>query len=181
VRRRVTLYPSVELRRRAETVNVSDVASLARLIKLQCELTELLATQKSGVALAANQAGSRLRAFVISRRHADDSGDPRVQGLPTLLVNPEIVSRSDSESVEAEGCLSFPGLSRLKPRSTSVTLRFWSPVGGQREVELEGFWARVAQHEVEHLDGGTFIDDLPEKQRIMIAAQMAARKRRGRP
>lgn len=103
--------------------------------------------QANGIGLAAPQLGSSVRIVVLA--------PPGVRPIP--LINPEVVSRS-GEQVGQEGCLSIPGLYGDVNRALSVEVIGFDRKGRRVGYELEGLPARVAQHEIDHLDGVLFID-----------------------
>ncbi|HLD08054.1 MAG TPA: peptide deformylase [Candidatus Peribacterales bacterium] len=74
------------------------------------------------------------------------------------LVNPEILWKSDQVIVGEEGCLSLPDIWLQIPRAKEIVLRFSDEKGEEHERKLEGFDARVVQHEVDHLDGILIVD-----------------------
>ena len=69
------------------------------------------------------------------------------------FVNPEIVAVSEEEEVLSEGCLSIPGLRGDISRHLGIIMRFQDLEFRQHEAEFQGFFARVLQHEVDHLNG----------------------------
>lgn len=75
-----------------------------------------------------------------------------------LLVNPEILWKSENTVLGEEGCLSLPNIWLNVPRSTDIILRYVDPKGREFEKKLSGFDARVVQHEVDHLDGILIVD-----------------------
>ncbi len=99
-----------------------------------------------GVGLAAPQVGVLQRIVVISPDQK-----------PIVLINPEIVHREGSQIGE-EGCLSIPGLYGDVERYDYVEVDAIDRKGREVTFELEGFAARIAQHEIDHLDGILFID-----------------------
>ena len=115
-----------------------------------------------GVGLAANQVHAGRRAAVIEVR-AEASRARAVEAVPlTALVNPEIIERSP-ELVEGwEGCLSVPGLRGLVPRHRSVRLRALGRDGEALDIRAEGYFARIIQHECDHLDGKVYLDRMPD-------------------
>jgi peptide deformylase len=122
------------------------------------ELAELVADMDdtmramNGAGLAAPQIGVSLRVVIFEVR-----GNPRypdVADVPyTVLVNPELTPLDDAMEDGWEGCLSVPGLRGLVPRYRSLRYRGFDAHGRPIDRTVEGFHARVVQHEVDHLDG----------------------------
>ena len=155
-RRRLALaqirqYPDPALRMTARDVETFD-DELSRLAE---RMTNLM-RDASGVGLAATQVGVLRRLFVFQ---PDDDETAAV-------VNPRITRRSDESEVDDEGCLSLQGVQVPVERASSVRLE-GKDVGGRAvSFNLEGMGARVAQHELDHLDGVLIIDrTTPEARR----------------
>src|SRR5579883_8861 len=103
-----------------------------------------------GVGLAAPQIGESLRVLVAE--YEDEQ---------VALVNPEIVKRSDEIELGTEGCLSIPGyVGENVPRATAVTVKARDPRGKEIRVRADGWFARILQHEIDHLDGVLYIDHI---------------------
>ncbi len=100
-----------------------------------------------GVGLAAPQVGESLRICIVP-----------INNKFTALIDPEITSKSEETNVDEEGCLSLPGVYLPIARSSAVTLTYTDTKGQHQERKLEMFEARVAQHEVDHLDGILIVD-----------------------
>jgi peptide deformylase len=112
-----------------------------------------------GVGLAGPQVGVPLRLFVYD--YAADDGTPRrgVAINPVLYVSPPPLGEAD-EDTDSEGCLSFPGERFPLRRSERALLRAVDLDGTPFEIEAEGWFARVFQHEFDHLDGILYTDRL---------------------
>jgi peptide deformylase len=155
-RRRVALaqirqYGDPVLRMRAKEVDAFD-EDLAGLVE---RMTVLMA-DANGVGLAANQVGV-LRRVLVLQRAADEE--------PVAVVNPRIVERSGETAVDDEGCLSLRGVLVPVERSLRLTLEGQDPAGADVRLELEELGARVAQHEVDHLDGILILDRTTDESR----------------
>jgi peptide deformylase len=109
-----------------------------------------------GVGLAAPQVGVPLRMMLVC-----PSGEP---GQEQVLINPQILT-TDGTQVGEEGCLSFPGIYGDVPRAQRLKLRYRDLDGATREMDLDGFVARIVQHEADHLDGKVFIDKMDAQSR----------------
>lgn len=114
--------------------------------------------EQRGVGLAAPQIGLRLRLVVI------DSGDKQ----PLALINPRILDRDEREEVAREGCLSIPGWRGDVPRSTAVKVSTDTIRGETVEMDFSGYLARVAQHEIDHLDGVLFTDRMDPDAKLSV-------------
>ena len=118
-----------------------------------------------GVGLAANQVALPYRLFIVNTAGRRDEGEELV------FINPSI-SRPRGSAVQEEGCLSLPGLRMDVRRPEKVVLEAWVLDGTKVQLDLDGFLARVVQHEFDHLEGRLFTDRLPE------AAAIEARRTR---
>jgi peptide deformylase len=119
-----------------------------------------------GVGLAAPQVGHSLQLAVIEDREeyhrkltADQLAERQRQPVPFhVIINPRIVS-FDSASVEFfEGCLSVAGYSAIVPRARSVTVEYLNELGETKRVHAAGWYARILQHEIDHLAGTLYVD-----------------------
>jgi peptide deformylase len=106
----------------------------------------------TGAGLAAPQIGVPLRVVIFGV-----TANPRYPGVEevpdTVLINPQISVLSDEEEEGWEGCLSVPGLRGWVPRWRRLRYSGFDEKGKSFQREVEGFHARVVQHEVDHLDG----------------------------
>jgi peptide deformylase len=118
-----------------------------------------------GIGLAAIQVGVPRRLIVLDVAQREDETAERD---PVVMINPEILSRSDEMSVREEGCLSIPEYYAEVERPASLRLRFLDRDGKRQEIEAGGVLATCIQHEVDHLDGKLFIDYLSKLKRDMV-------------
>lgn len=122
--------------------------------ELQALLRDMVDTMQAagGVGLAAPQIGEDLQVVLFGFEHSDRY--PDAPPVPrTVLCNPVIEPLSDAEEEGWEGCLSVPGLRGLVPRFTRIRYRGFDLDGNSIDREVEGFHARVVQHECDHLIG----------------------------
>lgn len=132
-----------------------------------------------GVGLAAPQVGVGLRIFVYN--YQDDDGLPWRGEIinPELWVRPLEPGSADPDE-ESEGCLSFPGERFPLRRSDEVLVTGLDLTGAPVEIRVDGWRARIVQHEFDHLDGILYIDRLDDSD--WKTTQKIARKRGwGRP
>ncbi len=132
--------------------------------RVDAELKDMIAQmfalmyRHEGVGLAANQVDLPYRLFV-----ANPSGDPENKEAEHVFINP--VLRGGKGHVEGEeGCLSIPGLLGPVIRKEKITIEAYNLKGESFVGELDGFFARIVQHETDHLDGALFIDRLSPAQ-----------------
>ena len=125
-----------------------------QIVTLADRMVQTMRTHPRCVGLAAPQVGSSIRIAVM-----DVTGHPKASANHGLLVlvNPEI-RRAEGRILQREGCLSIPDFTANVRRAARVWLRTFDQYGVFKEIELEGFEAIVAQHEVDHLDGMLFLD-----------------------
>jgi peptide deformylase len=136
------------LRRVAEPVGAFGSPELLELVRDMDDTMRSL----NGAGLAAPQIGVSLRVVIFEVKR--NPRYPAVGEVPyTVLVNPELLPLGDELEDGWEGCLSVPGLRGLVPRHRRLRYRGWDAHGLPLERSVEGFHARVVQHEVDHLDG----------------------------
>ena len=121
---------------------------------LSALITDMFDTMaaEGGVGLAAPQIGVGLRVVIFGFEHSQRY--PDVAPVPTtILINPLITALDDNTEDGWEGCLSVPGLRGVVPRWRRIRYSGFDPYGDPIEREVEGFHARVVQHECDHLIG----------------------------
>jgi peptide deformylase len=141
------------LRAKAKKVSRYD----AYLERLVADMWETM-REAPGVGLAAPQVGESIRVLVAE--YEDNA---------VALVNPEIIKRAEDEELGTEGCLSIPGyIGDDVPRSAAVTIKARDPKGKEIRIKAEGWFARILQHEIDHLDGILYTDRVaPDKVRVV--------------
>ena len=137
------------LLRTAQAVTLFDTDALHLLI------SDLLDTMRSvnGAGLAAPQIGVDLQLVVFGTREANPRYPDRPIVPPTVLINPVITPIGDAQDDDWEGCLSVPGLRGLVPRWSRIRYTGFDPYGDAIDRTVDGFHARVVQHECDHLIG----------------------------
>jgi peptide deformylase len=122
-----------------------------------------------GVGLAATQVDVHERLIVM------DTSEQRDQ--PVVLINPEIIARSDEMKVSEEGCLSVPQIYEKVERHARVTVRALGRDGEPFEMEAEGLASVCVQHEMDHLLGKVFVEYLSLLKRDRIKTKMLKKAR----
>ena len=142
-------YPHPTLRHVSKDLKRVD----SELCDMVAQMFELM-YEHEGVGLAANQVDLPYRLFV-----TNPSGDRDNPEAEQVFINP--VLRAGKGQTEAEeGCLSIPGVLGPVVRQEKITVEAYDLAGEAFCGEMEGLFARVVQHEVDHLDGKLFIDRL---------------------
>lgn len=136
----IVKYPAPVLLKRAELVK--DVSEVRKLIR---DMFDTLYDTKSGVGLAAPQVGFGVRLFVVNLT--------REKKNELVFINPEVERESMAQKQEVEGCLSLPGLQVTVSRCEKIVVNAFDANGRVKKHTLEGFMARVVQHEYDHLQG----------------------------
>ncbi len=139
-----------------------------KLKKIVNDMSEALAKEDDGVALAAPQIGLALRIFIVSGKIFTREDNDRPAGLagkvkPDLVfINPTITSLSKTKQVMEEGCLSVRWLYGEVKRATKATVTAYDITGKKFTRSSSGLLARIFQHEIDHLDGILFTDKTKE-------------------
>jgi peptide deformylase len=119
-----------------------------------------------GVGLAANQVDLPYRVFI-----ANVEGDPNATDAECVFINPVII-RGSGQAEREEGCLSIPGVYAPVNRKEKVTVQAYNLAGEEVSGDFEGLFARIVQHEIDHLDGRLFIDRIEPLRRADLAGQL---------
>jgi len=152
------------LRQRARPLNVAEIRSR--------EIQELIKSMRKcmheapGVGLAAPQLGLALQLAVIEDRedyHKDVSEallqERERRPVPFhAIINPAVEEMGNETAEFFEGCLSLSGFSALVPRARSVRVTCLDERGHHKVIEASGWYARILQHEIDHLNGTLYID-----------------------
>lgn len=123
-----------------------------------------------GRGLAAPQVGVLKRLFVM------DPGWKDGDRMPTVCIDPEIVEQSEEMETGVEGCLSIPDVPLSVTRPARVVMRWTDADGNRADHALEGFAAKCAQHELDHLNGKVIFNRVdPIKRAVMENAYLEGR------
>lgn len=133
--------------------------------KLIAQMREAM-HEAPGVGLAAPQVGHSIQLAVIEDReqyHKDIAPEQLAakerRRVPFhVLINPRVVSQSEDTREFFEGCLSLPGYTAIVRRARAVKVECLDETGNSRSIEATGWYARILQHEIDHLQGRLYID-----------------------
>ena len=167
----ILIVPDPTLRKTSRAITPADFESLKSLIPA------MFATmyKAPGIGLAAPQVGKLLRLVVM------DLAPDKVP-TPLVLINPEIVAKSDDKAIREEGCLSLPDQYAEITRPAWVRVKYLNEAGVRREIEGDGLLAACLQHEIDHLNGVLFVDYLSALKRNILLRKLAKeqKERRGK-
>jgi len=137
--------PDSSLRKRSKEVDKKEIPEPA----FQAWLDDLVETMHvaDGVGIAAPQIGRGIRVFVATNKN-----------VAHVLINPEIIGKSWRRVDGEEGCLSVPGKYGIVSRHRAIKMKALNREGKTVHFNAKGFFARVLQHELDHLDGILFLD-----------------------
>ncbi|HEY5467853.1 MAG TPA: peptide deformylase [Coriobacteriia bacterium] len=160
----ILVHPNPALKQPAALVDPASDKELMRLVRSMAKTMY----DAPGVGLAATQVGVQKRVIVFDLE----------DGL-VALCNPLIVETSEETDVDDEGCLSLPGITVPVERAVSCVCEALDVKGAPVRLEAEGFFARVLQHETDHLDGLLIIDRAtPEERRAAMRRYREAAEER---
>jgi len=167
----IIIAPDPRLKTKAGPVDAVDDS----IRKLVADMFDTMYAEK-GIGLAAVQVGVMKRILVADVTWRDEDGQI---GEQHVLLNPEILKNSDDLNVYKEGCLSFPEQYSDVTRPKSVRVRFLNLEGKTEETEFDGLLATCIQHEIDHLNGITFVDHISMVKRDMILRKLTKQKKMG--
>ena len=165
--RPIVLYPDPVLLRPTQPVEAVDQG----VLDLIQDLVETMHAAP-GIGLAANQVGEGRRVCVVDLSVGETPDDLKV------LVNPRVVAAQGSQ-VDEEGCLSFPDITLEVERAERVTVEALDREGRPFTLTAEGLLARAMLHEIEHLDGQTFLRNVSSLKRQLVTRQIRKRMKAG--
>lgn len=155
----IIFLPEPILRRKAKPVTKFDK-------ELQTLIDDMIETMREapGVGLAAPQVNIPLQLAVVE--YAEDEDDEEAEDMDAppkpkklyVLINPEIVKKSEEKVMGIEGCLSIPGLQGEVERHEAIQVKALNRHGQPVKLKVDGWMARIFQHEIDHLNGVLFTD-----------------------
>jgi len=157
-------YPDPRLHTVAKPVEVVD----DRIRQLVKDMAQTM-YDAPGIGLAATQVNVHERVIVIDL--SEEQNDLMV------LINPEIVWRSDEEQSYEEGCLSVPGIYETVKRAAQIRVKTLDENGQEKTIEADGLLAVCIQHEMDHLAGRVFVEKLSMLKQSRIKTKLQKQKR----
>jgi peptide deformylase len=164
----VYVYGQPVLRKVAEDIP-TDYPNLNILIENMFETMD----NADGVGLAAPQIGLPIRVVVVNLDVLSEEF-PEFKGFRRAFINPHIIERTGDEISMEEGCLSLPGIHESVKRNNKIRVQYLDEKFEAHDELVEGYLARVMQHEFDHLDGKLFIDHISPLRKQMIKGKLNA-------
>jgi len=169
----ITVYGDKILREIAKPIENIDGEVIAKIQQMFFTMR-----QASGIGLAANQVGWNGKLFVIDLSPVEGFEDHK----PVVMINPEIVEKSDELVIFEEGCLSLPFIRAEVERPESIVIRYYDTDEKEHEIEADDWFARVIQHEYDHLLGKMIPDRVtPDLKKKMQKELLRIMKRQIEP
>jgi peptide deformylase len=154
------------LRKKAAVVKDIDSIEIRQIIEA---MQSTLATTQ-GVGLAAPQISESKRIIIVASRPTPRyPSAPQME--PTIMFNPSFQALSNDKEKDWEGCLSIPGIRALVPRYKAIMIHYSDQQGQLVELKLNGFVARVFQHEYDHLEGKVYLDRVEDNKDIFAESE----------
>lgn len=165
----IYIYGQPVLRKESADIE-KDYPNLKELLANMFETME----EANGVGLAAPQVGLNIRVVVIDLDVLSEDF-PEYKGFKKGFINPHIIEydETNTESLE-EGCLSLPGIQEKVTRPTRIHVQYLDEDLNEHDEWVEGYLARVMQHEFDHLDAKMFIDRISPLRKQLIKSKLKA-------
>ena len=165
----IYIYGQPVLRKVAEDIT----PEYPQLKELISDMWETLA-ESEGIGLAAPQIGKSIRLVVIDLDVLSDDL-PEYKGFRHVYINPHIVEYDETKTdTSEEGCLSLPAIHEKVERPTRIHVEWDDESFQHHDGWIEGYLARVMQHEFDHLDGKMFVDRISPLRKQLIKSKLRA-------
>lgn len=165
----IYIYGQPVLKKVAEDIP-TDYPNLQQLIADMFDTLD----DSGGIGLAAPQIGKSIRLSVIDLDVISDDL-PEYKGFRKAFINPHIVEYDETNTdTQEEGCLSLPGLHENVTRPTRIRVQWKDEQWQDHDEWIEGYLARVMQHEFDHLDGHVFIEKISPLRKQLIKNKLRA-------
>ena len=165
----IYLYGSEVLRRENVDVDLTDKEGIAKLLEDMRDTLKLA----DGCGLAAPQVGVNKRLVIVDGRELTESYD-NMEDFVRVMINPEVLEESEETCEYSEGCLSVPGIYAEVIRPSKIKVEYYNENLEKVVEEFEGFACRMVQHELSHLEGNLFVDNVSPIRRKMLARKLVA-------
>lgn len=165
----IYLYGSEVLRNENKDADLNDKEGLAKLIS---DMRETLKVA-DGCGLAAPQVGVNLRVVIVDGRELTDTYD-YLKDFERVMINPVVLEESEETCEFSEGCLSVPGIYAEVLRPSKIKVEYYDEKLEKVVEEFDRFACRMVQHELSHLEGNLFVDNVSPIRRKMLMRKLQA-------
>ena len=165
----IYLYGSEKLRKENLEADLQDKEGLAKLL---ADMKETL-KEADGCGLAAPQVGVNLRVVIVDGTDLSDTYD-YLKDFRRVMINPVVLEESEETCEYSEGCLSVPGIYAEVTRPSKIKVEYYNEDLENVVEEFDRFACRMVQHELSHLEGNLFVDNVSPIRRKMIARKLQA-------
>ena len=165
----IYLYGSEKLRNENLEADLQDKEGLTKLI---ADMKETLKVA-DGCGLAAPQVGVNLRVVIVDGRDLAESYD-YLKDFVRVMINPVVLEESEETCDYSEGCLSVPGVYAEVTRPSKIKVEYYNENFEKVVEEFDRFGCRMVQHELSHLEGNLFVDNVSPIRRKMISRKLQA-------
>jgi peptide deformylase len=165
----IYLYGSEVLRNANKEADLQDKEGLAKLIS---DMKDTLKVA-DGCGLAAPQVGVNLRVVIVDGRELTDTYD-YLHDFERVMINPVVLEESEETCEFSEGCLSVPGIYAEVRRPSKIKVEYYNENLEKVVEEFDRFGCRMVQHELSHLEGNLFVDNISPIRRKMIMRKLQA-------
>ena len=165
----IYLYGADVLRNENKDADLNDKESILKLLE---DMKETLALA-DGCGLAAPQVGVNLRIVIVDGRELSDTYE-YLHDFFRVMINPVVLEESEEKCEYSEGCLSVPGVYAEVSRPSRIKVEYYNEKFEKVVEEFDRFGCRMVQHELSHLEGNLFVDNISPIRRKMIARKLQA-------
>ena len=157
------------LRKENVEVDLNDKEGIAKLL---ADMTDTLKVA-DGCGLAAPQVGINKRVVIVDGRELTDTYD-YLKDFVRVMINPVVLEESEDVCEYSEGCLSVPGIYAEVCRPSKIKVEYYNENLEKVVEEFDRFACRMVQHELSHLEGNLFVDNVSPIRRKMLARKLQA-------
>ena len=165
----IYLYGADVLRKENVEADLNDKEGILKLIEDMKETLKLA----DGCGLAAPQVGVNLRIVIVDGRDLSDTYE-YLHDFFRVMINPVVVEESEDTCEYSEGCLSVPGVYAEVTRPSKIKVEYYNENFEKVIEEFDKFGCRMVQHELSHLEGNLFVDNISPIRRKMITRKLQA-------
>ena len=163
----IYLYGSEVLRKENVDVDLNDKEGIAKLLEDMKDTLKLA----DGCGLAAPQVGVNKRLVIVDGRELSDTYD-YLSDFFRVMINPVVLEESEETCEYSEGCLSVPGVYAEVIRPSKIKVEYYNENLEKVVEEFDKFACRMVQHELSHLEGNLFVDNISPIRRKMLARKL---------